>query len=311
MDMGERADDIVAALSSEEHDKNNGYRQYGVVTIHGDEIVTAGFSGDMTRRWKGVVDSPEHAVTVQGNHLAGPEVVENALAAFIEPVGDEVMLSDRILRALEAGSRAGGDWRCNDHGVEQTAMSAFLSVSRGDQPPFAARHLGDPGTDYPEYPWIHLSSVEVDDGPNPIVDLRRQYDAWREENLPPCDACAGLAISVPPGGEGVALSDAPAEPPPEATDTPEDAAATMALESTAPTEPADPTDVSTPLPTTAPIGADTSEGAESTADASPGSDPVNSPGDDRPPVGAFIAIFTAVAVSLVVTLAARSAKKGD
>ena len=64
-------------------------------------------------------------------------------------------------------------------------------------------------------PWLHISVTEAPQGPNPIVELRRRYDVWRTENLPPCPGCRDLAIDVPPGGGAPPASRATAVGEPE------------------------------------------------------------------------------------------------
>ena len=88
------------------------------------------------------------------------------------------------MRALEAGSEAGGDVRCNKGSVQQTAASAFIIVAHGKDQPYAAADLGvtDQGTS--RAPWLDLSVVEAQFGPNPVKDLRRKYDDWSKTRVP-------------------------------------------------------------------------------------------------------------------------------
>jgi uncharacterized Ntn-hydrolase superfamily protein len=124
-------------------------------------------------------------VTVQGNTLVGEAVVTEALRAF--QVDDDLgfnLLPDRLLRALEAGSEAGGDTRCNNDQVTQTAATAVILVARGTDPPYLTKNIGitDEGT--PDAPWLAISVTETQFGPNPILELRDRYDTWRKETIP-------------------------------------------------------------------------------------------------------------------------------
>src|SRR5690606_6737074 len=102
-------------------------RQYGVVTLDG---AAAGFTGASTSAWAGDVQS--FGVTAQGNILYGPEVVDDALAAFEAPAPRcPFTLADRLMAALEAGSAQGGDNRCSQ---EQSALAAVIMVARPDDP---------------------------------------------------------------------------------------------------------------------------------------------------------------------------------
>jgi hypothetical protein len=92
-------------------------------------------------------------------------------------------LWDRLMRGLEAGSAAGGDARCNNGRVKQTAATAFILVARGSDPPYASKDLEvtDQGTS--NAPWLAISVAEKQYGPNPIVELRRRYDEWRAHSV--------------------------------------------------------------------------------------------------------------------------------
>src|SRR5437867_2175091 len=90
--------------------------------------------------------------TAQGNVLAGEAVVNGMAQAFENTPGH---LSLRLLAALEAGQRAGGDKR----GMQSAAL---LIVKK------------DGGT------WLHNDVVlrlQVDDTPSPIVELRRLVES--------------------------------------------------------------------------------------------------------------------------------------
>lgn len=84
--------------------------------------------------------------TVAGNMLTGPEVLEAMAAAFEGSA--ELELSERLLRALEAGQAAGGDKRGK--------QSAALLVAA------------------PESRYYH--NLRVDEHADPVPELRRIYD---------------------------------------------------------------------------------------------------------------------------------------
>ena len=120
------------------------------------------------------------AVTVQGNVLEREAVVTGALAAFkTNDSRDRNTLADRLMRALEAGSAAGGDKRCNNAQVQQTAASAFILFARAKDPPYAARDLGVTDSGTKAAPWLDLSVTMPRYGANPVPELRKQYDTWR------------------------------------------------------------------------------------------------------------------------------------
>ncbi len=87
-------------------------------------------------------------VSVAGNMLAGPEVVQRTLAAWEASSGD---MAARLLTALEAGEAAGGDKRGK--------QSAALKVCTADP--------------YPDL------DIRADDHPDPLAELRRLHAVSR------------------------------------------------------------------------------------------------------------------------------------
>lgn len=194
---GSTAGDIIAQVTAADDDAAE--RQYGVISLTDGRADIAAFTGDRNDDWAGSADSQAvFPVTVQGNILEGERVVADALAAFDATDVGDLALSDRLLRALEAGSAADGDKRCNENGGRQTASSAFLMVARGGGAPFVVTEIGDAAAAQPGAPALALSVAEAMSGPNPLVSLRAQYDTWRAENLPACADCDLAAIRCPP-----------------------------------------------------------------------------------------------------------------
>lgn len=98
-------------------------------------------------------------VSVAGNMLAGPEVVERAREAFERESGP---LFERLMAGMEAGAAAGGDKR--------GTQSAALRIHRGE-----------------DYPWLDL---RADDHPDPLAELRRLHDVAGERYLHMAEAFA-------------------------------------------------------------------------------------------------------------------------
>lgn len=122
-------------------------RQFAVMNAKGDY---AAFTGPKATEWAG--HKGGKFCTAQGNILAGEAVVAGMVDAFEKTSGH---LSLRLLAALEAGQKAGGDKR----GMQSAAM---LIVKK------------DGGV------WLHNDVVlrlQVDDNPQPIVELRRLVEA--------------------------------------------------------------------------------------------------------------------------------------
>jgi len=163
-----------------EADTSTARRQYGAVTMKDGVVEIAGFTGEGTSDWAGIASDVGMAVTAQGNTLVSEHVVGDALAAFItdDPTGRNT-LPDRLMRALEAGSKAGGDIRCNRDGITSTAATAMILVARGDGPPYAARDINHTDEGTADAPWLAISEHSEREGPNPIVEVRRRFNAWR------------------------------------------------------------------------------------------------------------------------------------
>ena len=157
---------LVAALGQDELSPR---RQVGVVDAQGR---TAAFTGDENGEWAGHLNAPN--VSVQGNLLAGPGVIEAMLAAFL---GAEGPLADRLMLALEAGEAAGGDKRGK--------QSAALTV---------VRQRGG-------YDGAHdrLVELKLTDHPDPIPELRRLFNLWKYHVITP--SYARLAVEDPTQAE--------------------------------------------------------------------------------------------------------------
>ncbi len=118
-------------------------RQFAVMNAKGEY---AAFTAPNATPWAG--NKGGKYCTAQGNILAGEAVVTDMVKAFEDTTGH---LSLRLLAALEAGQKAGGDKR----GMQSAAM---LIVKKNG------------GV------WLHNDVVlrlQVDDNPTPIVELRR------------------------------------------------------------------------------------------------------------------------------------------
>jgi uncharacterized Ntn-hydrolase superfamily protein len=86
-------------------------RQFAVIDAKGN---VAAHTGQRASAWAG--HRTAHHATAQGNILAGEQVVDSMIAAYAASAGQH--LSFRLLAALEAGQRAGGDRR----GMQSAAL---------------------------------------------------------------------------------------------------------------------------------------------------------------------------------------------
>ena len=183
---GEDPGALLGDVTGLGHDRVLGFplaalRQYGVASL-GDPEHAANFTGRWTVGWAGGRTGP--GVAVQGNMLRGAEVVEQALHAFEQKTpGCRRSLADRLMDALEAGARAGGDRRCSP---ELAALSAFVVVSDPDDPPGRpSLHLVRSRPGQLPTPWADLwrsfliGEVKGTADQNPVLLLRQDYEATR------------------------------------------------------------------------------------------------------------------------------------
>ncbi|MEU8816795.1 DUF1028 domain-containing protein [Actinoplanes sp. NPDC048796] len=120
------------------------HRQVGVV---GPDGPGATFTGDQCHPWAGGAAGDGYAI--QGNMLAGPQVVAGIEATWLDAAGEKFQY--RLLHALKAGDDAGGDRRGR--------QSAALYV--------VAKGMGYGGTS------DVLVDLRVDDHPDPVGELAR------------------------------------------------------------------------------------------------------------------------------------------
>jgi len=150
---GTPANDALKAVLARDSSPDD--RQVGIVDREGN---AAAHTGKATLDWAG--HRTAQCVSVQGNILAGRAVVESMLEQF---QGSNGALGARLLSALEAGEKAGGDKRGK--------QSAALHVVR--------RRGGYQGVD------DRLVDLKVVDTAEPVHELRRQYDKWQYAYMVP------------------------------------------------------------------------------------------------------------------------------
>lgn len=161
--QGASPEEVVAAVANEEFDLNWQEQQYGIAAL-GFEDASAAYTGANTYSWRGDVQG--YGVSVQGNILTGPEVLDKVLAAFLSPSDSSQTLGGRLMAALEAGGEVGGDRRCGN----KTALSSYLVVANPD--------------DDVDSPSLNLVVAGQErGGRNPVRLLRLLYDRWVEEHL--------------------------------------------------------------------------------------------------------------------------------
>jgi uncharacterized Ntn-hydrolase superfamily protein len=139
-----REDPDAVLRSITQADAGADQRQFHVIDSTGR---IAQHTGPGCVGWAGSVRGAD--VSVAGNMLAGPQVVQRTLDAFI---GAHGTLAERLLTAMEAGEAAGGDKRGK--------QSAALKICARDP--------------YPDL------DIRADDHPDPLAELRRLYRVSQE-----------------------------------------------------------------------------------------------------------------------------------
>jgi uncharacterized Ntn-hydrolase superfamily protein len=170
--------DIIALLLD---DRAIESRQFGIVDLLGR---TAGYSGSQNGRASldvgGKVEGESIYFSIQGNILASEKVVYEAVRAFRRASGP---LTDRVMAAMEAADREGGDRRCscdsppkvNAPCDSKTAHVAYLL--KADPTDRSGESFND--GQYALYLSVTDKDIQPTENANPVKTLRIRYDAWK------------------------------------------------------------------------------------------------------------------------------------
>lgn len=143
---GEAAEAVVADFVA--RDGGQAQRQIHMIDSAGR---SAAHTGAACIDWCGHLIA--EGVSVAGNMLAGPQVIEATLASYLAQM--DLPFAERLMTAMEAGEAAGGDKRGR--------QSAALRIHRSE-----------------DYPWL---DIRADDHPDPLAELRRLWDVANERYL--------------------------------------------------------------------------------------------------------------------------------
>ncbi|TCT19979.1 putative Ntn-hydrolase superfamily protein [Melghiribacillus thermohalophilus] len=147
LEKGKSARETLELLINDDPDKD--MRQVGIVDAKGN---AATFTGKQCYEWAGGRSGKHYAA--QGNILVGKETVDRMAETFEQTEGS---LAERLLKALEAGQKAGGDKR----GKQSAAL--YVVKEKGGYGGFNDRYI----------------DLRVDDHPEPIHELIRIYKLQR------------------------------------------------------------------------------------------------------------------------------------
>jgi uncharacterized Ntn-hydrolase superfamily protein len=146
LEQGLSAQQVLQRLLADDRFPEKEGRQVAIVDARGN---IAAYTGPQAPAWAG--DRQGKTWSAQGNILVGPQVIEAMGKAFEASHGE---LAERLYAALAAGDAAGGDRRGR--------QSASLLVVRKQ----GGRNLNNDRYVY----------INVDDHPQPLVELRRLLD---------------------------------------------------------------------------------------------------------------------------------------
>ena len=169
---------IIEMLKAD--DQYHPSRQYGIVDRTGRMAGYSGASnGKQSLDRQGKVPGADIYFSIQGNILAGDDVVEEAVKALVNARG---ALADRVMAAMEAADARGGDRRCNCNTrpdppapcENKTAHVAYLVVAEKKD------RMGDGLNDgaYSLELQVTDQDIKPDENDNPVKTLRMRYDRW-------------------------------------------------------------------------------------------------------------------------------------
>ena len=141
------AEETVAYLTGA--DQGRDHRQLHMIDRQG---CSAAHTGSACLEWSGSIAA--FGVSVAGNMLAGPKVLDDTLAAYLDGLDRD--FDERLIIAMEAGDRAGGDRR----GRQSCALKIWSKAP---------------------FPRLDL---RVDDHPEPLAELRRIWRLAHEGYVP-------------------------------------------------------------------------------------------------------------------------------
>jgi uncharacterized Ntn-hydrolase superfamily protein len=131
-------------------DQQRESRQVGLIDMKGR---SAAHTGKNNGNWAGSRQGKNY--TVQANIMVGPEVVEAVAASFEATEGTGMPLAERMILALDAGQRKGGDRRWGN------LQSAAIKVADPNNPGRGGDHIA--------------LAIEVGEHAEPVGEMKRIY----------------------------------------------------------------------------------------------------------------------------------------
>ncbi|MFC3419914.1 DUF1028 domain-containing protein [Salinicoccus hispanicus] len=147
LSLGMGAEEAKDKIISEEQDLE--FRQFAIVDADGN---TAAFSGNQCEGYYNHFEGD--GFVVAGNMLVNEKTLTDMQRTFV--IHSDLELSERLLRALQAGQKAGGDKR----GKQSASLKVY---------------------DTEDYPLVDL---RVDEHEDPVAELTRIYEVAKKQLFP-------------------------------------------------------------------------------------------------------------------------------
>lgn len=138
----------VAQLLADDQQRES--RQLGMIDMTGR---AAAHTGKNNGTWAGSKQGLHY--TVQANIMVGPEVIEAVAQTFEATEGTGLALAERMILAMEAGQRKGGDRRFGN------LQSAAIKIADPNDPGRGGDHIA--------------LAIEVGEHPEPVGEMKRIY----------------------------------------------------------------------------------------------------------------------------------------
>ncbi|NNF43347.1 MAG: DUF1028 domain-containing protein [Phycisphaerales bacterium] len=178
-------------------------RQYGIADVRGETLT---FSGDSTLAWAGGVTGADGTMVyaIQGNILVGPCVVDAIEDALLTTPGD---MAEKLMAGMAAARAAGGDGRCAcltgtptscgcppDDFDKSGHVGGVIVARVGDVDDSGCTGQGCADGTY--FLRLNVPTAAVTD-PDPVVQLRTQFAAWRAMLTGRADAIQSTVAFTP------------------------------------------------------------------------------------------------------------------
>ncbi len=206
-ELGNGTDPLRILQMLEQRDRAHQTRQYGIVDVYGRAATfTGNLDGPFANDIRGRIGTLTYAI--QGNVITGQPVLDTARDAIENTPGG---LPEKLMAAMEAARAMGGDGRCScdpddppgcgspPPSFEKSAHIGFMLVARrGDRDRGTCRGgFGCAAGDY--YLELNISNQQASD-PDPVIQLRERFDAWRLALVGHADAIESRTTVTPDRG---------------------------------------------------------------------------------------------------------------